>query len=139
MIDGRRAFLAAAVGLCGLSVGLAAIEDEPEPVLAPMSVEVLNGCGRDQLGAQVAAQLRAMGQDVRSVTNAGKIDQARTVLIDRRGRPRLSERLARSLGGVPLLLERIDSPAADVTLLLGADFAEFEPLAAAASPDSHGD
>jgi len=137
--DRRRVLLAVAVGLCGLSVGLGALEADPEPILAPLRLEVLNGCGRDQLGAEVASRLRALGQDVRNVENAPLGGQLRTVLIDRRGRPRLTARLARALGGVPLLLERVDSSTVDATLLLGSDYADFEPLREGweASRDGH--
>jgi hypothetical protein len=87
-----------------------------------MTVEVLNGCGEDQLAARVATALRAMGQDVVMVGDAGTHDHARSVLVDRRGKAALTRRLAQEMHGILVVLDRVEDAPADVTLILGRDY-----------------
>jgi hypothetical protein len=117
--------LAVALGLCLVSVGVSLLRrPAPEP-LPSMTVEVLNGCGVEGLAARTARTLRALGQDVIRVDDAERQDHVRTLLVDRRGRPRLARRLAQRLSGegpAPLVvLERLEDPPADLTLILGRD------------------
>lgn len=120
----RLLILALAVG--ALSAGWALLEDEIEPPVAPLRIEVLNGCGEPQLAARVARRLRQLGQDVRDERNAPRGDHERSVLIDRRGRPQVTRRLARALGGIPVVLERREDSTVDVSLLLGQDYGRYE-------------
>jgi hypothetical protein len=92
----------------------------PAPV-PKLRIEVLNGSDIDGLGARCAARLRELGQDVVRVGDADRRDYARSMLLDRRGHARFSQRLAQELGGIPLLLEATEAPAVDLTLILGSD------------------
>jgi hypothetical protein len=123
----RLLILFLAVG--ALSAGWALLEDEVEPPVAPLSIDVINGCGEPQLAARAGRRLRQLGQDVRDERNAPRNDHQRSVLIDRRGRPQLTRRLARALGGVPVILERRDGSGVDVSLILGQDHERFALLA----------
>jgi hypothetical protein len=125
----RLLVLILAVG--ALSGGWALLDDPIEPPVAPLRVEVINGCGEPRLAARAARRLRQLGQDVRDERNAQRSDHERSVLIDRRGRPQLTRRLARALGGVPVILERSEGSTVDASLLLGRDHGRFELLAPA--------
>ncbi len=93
--------------------------------LPRLKIEVLNGCGTEGLAAATAQRLRDLGQDVVEVADADRHDYDRTVLIDRGGRPWLTRRLARRLGGVTVILERrADSPV-DAILILGRDHERY--------------
>jgi hypothetical protein len=92
-----------------------------EVPLPALRVEVLNGCGENQLASRAAAALRGLGLDVVSVGDADREDYPRTILVDRAGKPALTRRLAAALGPVLVVLERVDDPVADVTLILGRD------------------
>lgn len=90
--------------------------------LPSLRVEVLNGCGENQLASSAAAGLRSLGLDVVYVGDADRHDFEETLLVDRAGKAGLTRRLAAELGGVRVVLERVDEPRADVTLILGADY-----------------
>lgn len=122
---GLNVFLAAAVGICALSVVWAQLRPRATPPMPHLTVEILNGSGVDRLGARWAERLRGLGQDVLRVGDADRGDHSRTLLIDRRGRQRLSARLARELGGVPLLLEALEGSDVELTLILGADHGRY--------------
>lgn len=96
--------------------------DTPDTVLPPLQIEVLNGCAQDGVAQDAADRLLALGHDVTRVADAGLNGLARTVVLDRRGRDRLSRALARRIGPCPVVLEQVEEPAADVTLILGADW-----------------
>ena len=113
------------LGLALISSGLAILRRAPAVPLPPLRVEVLNGCGEAGLAARVSSRLRTLGQDVVLVDDATHHGYAWTVLIDRQGRPDLTRRLAQALGGPQVILEREATPEADVTLILGADYARF--------------
>lgn len=116
--------LLAVLGLCLASVGWSLLKPAHPRPLPPLQVEVWNACGVDGLAQGAAGRLRALGQDVVAVGDFGEI-LPRSVLLDRRGRPGLSRRLASRIGPLPLLLERLEEPTADVTLVLGADHARL--------------
>jgi hypothetical protein len=60
--------------------------------------------------------------DVVRVGDVPGHDQAQSLFIDRRGRARLTRRLAEELGGGPVILEAVEESDVDVTLILGADY-----------------
>jgi len=98
----------------------------PRPMPLPaLRVEVLNGCGENQLASKAAAALRGLGLDVVNVGDADRDDYAQSLLVDRAGKPALTRRLAAALGPVLVVLERVDEPTADVTLILGRDHDEL--------------
>jgi len=97
----------------------------PATPLPPLQIEVLNSCGVDGLAELAAQRLRALGHDVTRVADAGMAEFEHTVILDRRGRDRLSRELARRAGPCPVLLEQIEDPVADLTLILGADWQQM--------------
>ena len=94
----------------------------PAVPVPALQIEVLNGCGESGLGQRVADRLRDMGHDVVRVDDAPGSGFARTVILDRRGRDRLSRGLARQIGPCPVLLERTQGAPVDLTLIVGADY-----------------
>ena len=97
----------------------------PEFPVPALQIEVLNGCGEPGLGQDVADRLRRLGHDVVRVDDAPGSGFARTVVVDRRGRDRLSRGLARRIGPCPVVLERTEAPKVDLTLIVGADYREL--------------
>lgn len=127
----RRIILLLAVGVALASVGWSLIDRSRTPPVPRMRVEVLNGCGEGGLAARAAQHLRRLGQDVVEVEDAPHAKFAESVLIDRAGKPQMTRRLAVAVGPMPVLLERLAEPAADVTLVLGRDWeslALFAPV-----------
>ena len=99
------------------------IEGEgPVVSLPPLQIEVLNGCGEPGLAQKVAERLQGLGHDVVRVADAADSGLQRTVIVDRRGRDRLSRELARRIGPCPVVLERVRASEADLTLIVGADW-----------------
>jgi len=113
------------LGLALVSTGLAVLRRPSPAPLPTLRVQVLNGCGEAGLAARVGAHLRTLDQDVVEVDDAAHHDHAQTVLVDRGGRPDLTRRLARALGGPLVVLERDPAVDADATLILGADHARY--------------
>lgn len=115
--------------VCGGSIAWALLRPRPLPPLPALTVEVLNGSGAEGLAARASVALRELGQDVVATGNALRQDYPRTVLVDRRGRPWLARRLAQRIGpALVVLQQQTPEPAADVTLLLGRDFASMQLL-----------
>ena len=90
-----------------------------------LKIEVLNGCGEPGLAQGAAERLQGLGHDVVSVGDAPAKGYLRTVILDRRGRDRLSRELARRIGPCPVVLERVASAEVDLTLILGADWRQL--------------
>jgi hypothetical protein len=90
-----------------------------------LKIEVLNGCGETGLAQAAAERLQGLGHDVVLVGDAPSTDISRTVMLDRRGRDRLSRELARRIGPCPVVLERVESAEVDLTLILGADWRQL--------------
>lgn len=117
--------LSALLGVASVAVGLRG--REASGPLPACTVRVWNGCGVDGLAGRAASALRSLGQDVVIVEDAPHHGFARSVLVDHRGRPALSRRIAAALGeGLLVVEERRESPPADLTLLLGADHATLD-------------
>ena len=100
--------------------------ESARPVTVPaLKIEVLNGCGEPGLAQGAAERLLGLGHDVVLVGDAPEKGHARTVILDRRGRDRLSRELARRIGPCPVLLERTAAAEVDLTLILGADWRQL--------------
>ncbi len=111
--------------LCLASAAIARFRHHEEPPLARLTIEVLNGCGEEGAAAATAQKLRGLGQDVVKVADAERKDYDHCVLVDRRGRAWLARRLARRLGGMLVVLERSAGADADLTLIVGRDYAKI--------------
>lgn len=96
-----------------------------------LRIEVLNGCGEPGLAQRMAERLQGLGQDVVRVGDAPAGEHPRTVIVDRRGRDRLSRGLARRIGPCPVVLERIEGTDVDLTLIVGADWPRLRVFSAA--------
>ena len=84
-------------------------------------IEVLNGTREPGIAMEVAKELRRRGIDVLIVDNAERLDFGESVLVDRRGNPRLMRKLAKALG-CRTILEQIDpAPLVDATYIVGYD------------------
>jgi hypothetical protein len=119
------------VMLATLAVGLASLlwtwfgADAPVVRVPPLRVEVLNGCGQAGLAHKAAERLQGLGHDVVLVGDATETGHARSIVIDRRGRDRLTREFARRIGPCPLILEFVPDAGADLTLILGADWRDL--------------
>ena len=109
--------------LCVVSAAIARFGRHREEPLPRLTVEVLNGCGVEGAAADTAQKLRSMGQDVVQVADLGRKDYPHSLLVDRRGRPWLTRRLASRLGGLLVVLERQKDAQADLTFIVGKDYA----------------
>ena len=109
--------------LCLVSAAIARFGHGREDPLPRLTIEVLNGCGEEGAAAASAQKLRSLGQDVVQVADLGRQDYAHCLLVDRRGRPWLTRRLASRLGGLLVVLERKPDAEADLTLIVGRDYA----------------
>jgi len=89
-----------------------------------VSLEVLNGAGDRGAAERVSEHLRDLGFDVKTFGNAGEMDHAHTVLLDRSERPGAAEAISEALGGVPVKVEPAPELYLDATLILGADWRE---------------
>lgn len=111
-------------GLIGFSLAVrwfglgARFARDAEPVF---QIEVLNGTKETGIAMDVAKELRRKGIDVLIVDNAERLDFGESVLVDRRGNPRLMRRLAKTLG-CRMVLEQIDpAPLVDASYIVGYD------------------
>ena len=131
-----RIVLIVLVGLCLVSAGFAVLGrahgDAPLPTL---QVEVMNGCGVDGLARRAARGLQELRQDVVGVDTVRDHAFATSFLIDRRGKPRLTRRLAERIGPCRVVLERTDDARADVTLVLGSDWRSLALFGGSAADD----
>jgi hypothetical protein len=100
-------------------------EDAPVVRVPPLEIEVLNGCGEAGVAQRAAERLQGLGHDVVRVDDADSHEYPRSVMVDRRGRDRITRELARRIGPCPLVLEQVGEAEADVTLILGADWRDL--------------
>lgn len=117
--------LGAVLLLCAASMGWALLFRSTNGPLPHLRVEVLNGCGEEGLAAITGQRLQDLGQDVVRVADADRRDLTRCFIIDRGGRPWLTRRLARRLGGMTVILERKKGCDVDLTLILGKDHSRY--------------
>lgn len=84
-------------------------------------MEVLNGTGEPGVALKTTTKLRMMGIDVKIEGNADRFDFRESILIDRKGNPRLMKRLARRIGCSRIIEQVQERPEVDVTLVVGWD------------------
>ncbi|HSG28022.1 MAG TPA: LytR C-terminal domain-containing protein, partial [Candidatus Krumholzibacterium sp.] len=106
--------LSLSVRWSGLGSGMRGSEDD-------FQMEVLNGTGEPGIALKTTMKLRMMGIDVKIEGNADRFDFRESLLIDRRGNPRLMKRLARRIGCARVIRQVQDRPEVDVTLIIGWD------------------
>jgi len=115
-------FLLGAIGVLLVSAGIAVFVTRPDAPLPTLEVEVYNACGVGGLAARSSRVLQELRQDVVAVETWEGHEFATSFVIDRRGKPSLTRRLAERIGPCPVVLERTDEASADVTLVLGHDW-----------------
>jgi hypothetical protein len=117
--------------LLALVVGLGSLgwswfgDGSPRIQVPSLQIEVLNACGEPGLANRAAQRLQRLGHDVVGIGDAPGTTLERSIIVDRRGRDRLSRALARQIGPCPVVLERTPDPEADLTLFLGADWSDL--------------
>jgi len=89
-----------------------------------VSIEVLNGTSVGGLARRAANVFRSFGYDVVSVANADNSDYQKTVVLDRKGRLEVGQRVADLIRcqRVYSRLEETGDMSIDVTIILGTDF-----------------
>lgn len=100
------------------------------PAIARGRVEVLNGSGRTGLARQATEQLRQAGFDVVFFGNAPARRDSSEVL-DRVGQPAIARAAADQLGIVKVRPAPDSALLLDATIMLGKDWRQAEPVAAA--------
>jgi hypothetical protein len=100
-----------------LGLGARFARDE-EPAF---QIEVLNGTRETGIAMDVAKELRRRGIDVLIVDNAERLDFGESILVDRRGNPRLMRRLAKTIGCRMILEQVHPAPLVDATYIVGYD------------------
>ena len=107
------------------------VVEEPEEVLGPLQVEVLNGCGVPGLAHQFTDYLRRNNVDVVRTGNYEEEEYGRpnfnvdrSVIIDRRGSERNAIRIAEILGldNSRVIQQVNEAYLIDATIVLGRDF-----------------
>ena len=117
-------FVALLAGLIGFSLavrwlGLGARFARDEE--SAFQIEVLNGTRETGIAMDVAKDLRLQGIDVLIVENAERLDFPESVIVDRKGNPRLMRRLAKTLGCRTILEQIHPAPLVDATYIIGYD------------------
>lgn len=101
-------------------------------VQSPIRLEVLNGCGASGVGKKFADFLKRAGYEPINVDNYDNFDMPNTFIIDRRSLTNeLAGRVAKSLGltnPTNVFYQASDVSEADVTIVIGKDYAQFEFL-----------
>ena len=116
--------IALIAGLIGFSLAVrwfglgARFARDEEPAF---QIEVLNGTRETGIAMDVAKELRRRGIDVLIVDNAERFDFRESVLVDRKGNPRLMRRLAKILGCRMILEQLNPGPLVDATYIVGYD------------------
>jgi hypothetical protein len=87
----------------------------------PFQIEVLNGTKETGVAMEVARQLRMRKVDVLIVDNAERFDFRESVLVDRKGNPRLMRRLAKVLECRVIIEQIPPAPLVDASYIVGYD------------------
>jgi hypothetical protein len=104
-----------------LGVSMTARLAREAPSHGKISVEVLNGCGIQGLGARTRALLRDQDFDVIDVSNAERFDYLCTIALDRTGDISRAREVINALGRGEAVTQVTDNNLAEVTLILGKD------------------
>lgn len=91
-------------------------------------VEVLNGCGKAGLAKKVTDFLRIKGFDVVNVGNAESFEFPETIVVDRVGDMTSAWKVARAIGVKNVIQQKDVDLFLEVTLILGKDYGDLEPL-----------
>ncbi len=136
----RNLLLVLAAAACGVSLwlgrpaGRGPAPSGEAPDGPALHLVVLNGTGEPNLARDAALALGLAGCVTERMGNAPHDRFRRTLLVDRR-LDGAAERLARRLGGVPVLREVDPAASEDAVLVLGADHAQaLSGLAGAGAP-----
>lgn len=98
-------------------------EDSPVPYTR---VEVLNGCGVDNLAYKVALYLRGEGFDVVEIANVRETKVERTIIIERVDKEMRNAKLLGRIIHCSNMQAMIDSTLfLEVSLLLGNDYEKY--------------
>jgi len=95
------------------------------------TLEVLNGTYTPGLAAKTGDYLKSLGFNVASVGNPNQIGYPRTIIIDHRGRPYMNKYLLDLFkvdAAAQFQMKFDSSSAADVTIILGNDWAATNPM-----------
>jgi hypothetical protein len=130
-----RIVLVVALAGSALSIGFAVVRSSGPTTVPTLRVEVLNACGENGLARRAARQLQELRQDVVGVDTWVDHEFATSFLVDRRGKPALTRRLAERLGPCTVILERTEDARADVSLVLGRDWASLALFGKDSGPD----
>lgn len=107
--------------LCAASVTFSLFFQQPDGTRRELTVAIRNGSGVPGIAADAEAALRRMGVQVVAVGNAERFDYEETVLLVRR-RGAQADLLAQRLGCRNVTVQVRKNAAADVELILGADY-----------------
>jgi len=88
---------------------------------APFQIEVLNGTKEAGIAMEAAKELRRIHVDVLIIDNAERVDFKESVLVDRKGNPKLMRRLAKMLGCRIILEQLSPAPLVDASYIVGYD------------------
>jgi hypothetical protein len=101
----------------------------PEDIPVPYTrVEVLNGCGVDNLAYKVALYLREEGFDVVEIGNVTETNVERTIIIERVDKKMKNAKLLGRVIHCTNMQAMIDSTLfLEVSLLLGEDYEKYFP------------
>jgi hypothetical protein len=106
-------------------------EVSEEPVMQPVRVQVLNGCGAQGVAARLRDFLTRSGYDVRDVGNADRQDYRESRILDRSGNMDAARDLAKLLSIDRARISKLTgtpSPKLDLTLIIGYDYKQM-PIA----------
>lgn len=95
----------------------------PRAVVALPTIEVLNGSGIVGAAATAAEMLKKKGYDVKSVGNAPKYTYDSSEVINHRGSDEGAQQIASLLNSQIIKREQDKAAPADVTVIVGRDFA----------------
>ncbi len=101
----------------------------PEDIPVPYTrIEVLNGCGVDNLAYKVALHLREEGFDVVEIGNVGETEVERTIIIERVDKRMRNAKLLGKVIHCSNMQMMIDSTLfLEASLLLGKDYEQYFP------------
>jgi len=103
--------------------------EKPMPVERKVvRVEVLNGCGIAGLAKKITDFLRIKGFDVVNVGNAESFEFPETIVVDRVGDMASAWSVARAIGVNNVIQQRDTDLLLEVTIILGKDYGDLEPL-----------
>ncbi len=120
------AFLAGAIGL-GTRVDDSAQTpvSKKQPAVPEIGrVQILNGCGITGAAGAAADYLRQHSFDVKNIGNADTWNYPYTIIASRTSDTETARKVAEALGSDKLIILRDGKSLYDVTVFLGADFAE---------------